>query len=108
MENRAYRNRASGRRGRDRRNVGGDRGFRGASRGGIRGVPIRDRSPQGNRADLEERTLRRRRSVDRMPNVPSAARLSLLSGARIIDRADSNRLDSSMVLGETSVEKIIL
>ena len=45
-----------------------------ASRGSLRGVPFRDRSAEGNRADLEEGAFRRRRSVDWLPDVASAAR----------------------------------
>src|SRR5712692_9019825 len=72
MEDRADRDCAPGRRRGDWRDFSSDRGFVGASRGSIRGVPIRDRSIERDRADLEEGTLRGRRSMDWLPDVASA------------------------------------
>src|SRR4029077_2088646 len=74
MEDRPYRDRASNRRRGDRRDLSSDRDFRGASRRGLRSMPFRNRSTKRSSTDLEKRTLRRRRDLDRLPNLaPPAA-----------------------------------
>src|SRR5271155_804341 len=73
MANRAYRDKPSRRPGRYRRDLGRDRGLGGASGGSFRGLPLRDRPAEGGRADLEEGTLRGRRTMDRLSDLAPAS-----------------------------------